>query len=78
MQKIPIPLEPDFIHCIETQIQSGRYSTTSEVVESGLRLLERELKVETLKEALDAGLRSGEPQLFDSDVFLSRMHAQVG
>jgi antitoxin ParD1/3/4 len=31
-----------------------------------------------LQDALNAGLQSGEPRPFDSDKFLSRMHAQHG
>lgn len=42
-------------------IESGRYGSTSEVVRSALRLLERqENQVEALKQAVEAGLRSGE------------------
>jgi antitoxin ParD1/3/4 len=44
-----------------------------------LRLLEEhEIKVKALQDALNAGLQSGEPRPFDSEAFLSRMHAQHG
>jgi len=42
------------------------------------RLEEHETRVKALQNALNAGLQSGEPRLFDSQAFLSRMHAQHG
>ena len=74
-----VALGQHFISFIETQVQGGRYGTASDVVRAGLRLLEEhEAKVRALQEALNAGRQSGEPRLFDSDAFLSRMHAQHG
>jgi len=68
-----------FSHFIDDQIQGGRYGSASDVIRAGLRLLEEhEAKVKALQEALNAGLQSGEPRSFDSEAFLSRMHAQHG
>jgi antitoxin ParD1/3/4 len=54
-------------------IESGRYGSTSEVVRSALRLLERqENQVAALKSAVEAGERSGE-----SDLSLRDIAAQV-
>ena len=54
-------------------IESGRYGSTSEVVRSALRLLERqEHQLEALRLAVDAGLRSGE-----SSQSLQEIAAQV-
>jgi len=39
---------------------------------------ERTSKIKALQDALHAGLQSGEPRPFDSEAFLSRMHAQHG
>ncbi|ACT11186.1 type II toxin-antitoxin system ParD family antitoxin [Pectobacterium brasiliense] len=45
-------------------IDSGRYSSTSEVIRSALRLLEQqESKTEALKKAIYAGEQSGESSL---------------
>ena len=64
-----------FARFIDTQVQSGRYGSASDVVRAGLRLLEEhEAKVKALQNALIAGEQSGEPQLFDRDDFLKRMH----
>jgi len=64
---------------IDSQIRDGRYGSASDVIRAGLRLLEEhEAKVKALQEALNAGLQSGEPQLFDSEGFLNRMHARHG
>jgi antitoxin ParD1/3/4 len=54
-------------------IASGRYGSTSEVVRSALRLLEhKENQMAALKNAVEAGERSGE-----SDLSLRDIAAQV-
>jgi antitoxin ParD1/3/4 len=63
---------------IEEQVASGRFSSASEVVRAGLRLLEREeKKMAALRQALQEGLDSGEPTPFDFDEFLAEMHAEA-
>ncbi|NWN91360.1 type II toxin-antitoxin system ParD family antitoxin [Marinobacter adhaerens] len=50
-------------------IESGRYGSTSEVVRSALRLLERqESQLAALRQAVEAGERSGESDLSLSDI----------
>lgn len=72
-----VALGQHFTSFIDAQIQGGRHGTASDVVRSGLRLLEEhEAKVKALQEALNAGCQSGEPRPFDSDTFLSRMHSR--
>lgn len=74
-----VALGQHFTRFIDAQVQGGRYGTASDVVRAGLRLLEEhEIKVKALQDALDAGRQSGEPRPFDSEAFLSRMHAQHG
>jgi antitoxin ParD1/3/4 len=74
-----VSLGQHFASFIDAQVQGGRYSTASDVVRAGLRLLEEhEAAVKALQDALNAGLQSGEPRSFDSDKFLSRIHAQHG
>lgn len=65
-----------FVAFIDTQVQTGRYGSASDVVRAGLRLLEEhEAKVKALQDALIAGEQSGEPRPFDGDAFLKRMRA---
>jgi len=50
-------------------IESGRYGSTSEVVRSALRLLERqENQTNALRHAVEAGARSGESDLSVRDI----------
>ena len=50
-------------------VQSGRYGSTSEVVRSALRLLERqESQIQALKNAIEAGEQSGESDLSVHDI----------
>ena len=72
-----ISLGDHFTDFIDAQLQSGRYGSASEVVRSGLRLLEeQEAKVRALREALIEGEESGPAVAIDSEAFLSRMRAK--
>jgi len=74
-----VALGDHFASFIDAQVQGGRYGSASDVVRAGLRLLEEhEVKVRALQDALNAGRESGEPRSFDSEAFLSRMHAKHG
>jgi antitoxin ParD1/3/4 len=66
-----VSLGDHFADFIDTQVHSGRYSSASDVVRAGLRLLEEhEAKVKALEAALIAGEESGEPAEFDFDKFI--------
>jgi antitoxin ParD1/3/4 len=55
-----VTLGEHFEAFLAEQIQIGRYSSASEAVRAGLRLLEeREIKLETLRQALKEGEESG-------------------
>ena len=70
-------LNDHFASFIDTQVRQGRYTSASDVVRAGLRLLEEEeAKLETLRAALIAGEESGPSTEFDFDDFLARKRAQ--
>lgn len=55
-----VSLGDHFEQFIDSQIDTGRYGSASEVVRAGLRLLETtESRLEVLRNALVAGERSG-------------------
>jgi antitoxin ParD1/3/4 len=62
---ISISLTPELIDLIKSKVDSGRYSSTSEVVREALRLLERADQQETerlklLRRAWRQGIDSGD------------------
>ena len=74
MKTTSVALGPHFEEFIQTSISSGRYNNASEVVRSGLRLLEeQEQKMAVLRSAIEEGLASGIVKDFDPEAFLSQM-----
>lgn len=62
-----------FIEFIEGQVAQGRYGNASDVVRAGLRLLEdQETKLSALRSALIEGEKSGPPEPFDFEAFITR------
>lgn len=71
-----VSLGDHFATFIDAQVQTGRYSSASDVVRAGLRLLEEhEARVRALEAALIEGEESGPPQPFDFDAFIERKQA---
>lgn len=74
-----ISLGDHFVSFIDSQVQTGRYGSTSDVVRAALRLLEEhEAKVNALRDALIAGEESGPLTSFDNEAFVKRMRATHG
>jgi antitoxin ParD1/3/4 len=62
-----------FAEFIDRQVADGRYSSASDVVRAGLRLLEEhEMKMEALRAALIEGEQSGPSTAFDFEAFIDR------
>jgi antitoxin ParD1/3/4 len=68
-----VSLGPHFTGFIEDSVKSGRYSSASDVIRAGLRLLEAEEA--KLRTALIEGEESGFATPWDLEAFLERMHA---
>ena len=61
-----VTLGEHFEGIIEKSILSGRFASASEVIRAGLRLVdEREQKIRLLREAIEAGEKSGYVKNFD-------------
>jgi len=66
---------------IEGLIESGRYSTASEVMRDGLRLIEereerRKAKLEALRAEIQKGLDSGPAEEVDISEMIARIKAE--
>lgn len=82
MKTTSVALGQHFENFVQASIQSGRYNNASEVVRSGLRLLEdREQRIAALRSAIDEGLSSGFVEDFDSQNYLQqakeRKHGKI-
>jgi len=63
---------------IKSEIESGRYKSASEIIRSGLRLLEVEKqKIRAINEALVVGEMSGKASKFDNAEFKSQMRKKL-
>ena len=79
-QNTSVSLGEHFADFISASVKAGRYSSASDVVRAGLRLLEaQEAKLHALRQAIAAGDASGYPDKpFDFDGFLGRMREEHG
>ena len=72
-----ISLGEHFAGFIDEQVAQGRYSSVSDVLTAGLRLLEeREAKLAALRAALVEGETSGASTPFDFDAFIARQRSE--
>jgi antitoxin ParD1/3/4 len=70
-------LDEHYSDFIDGEVASGRYRSASDVVRAALRLLEdRETQLRALRDALDAGERSGPSAPFDFDAFVDRKRSE--
>lgn len=77
-QNTSISLGDHFVEFVSDQVSSGRYATTSDVVRSGLRLLEeREVKLTALRQTLISGEQSGPARPFDFKAFTANQKKSV-
>lgn len=67
-----ISLGDHYADFVDDQVATGRYTSTSEVVRAGLRLLEeREAGLQALRAALIEGEQSGASEPFDFEAFIA-------
>jgi antitoxin ParD1/3/4 len=75
-QNTSISLDDHFAEFLAREVASGRYRSASEVIRTGLRLLEeRETELAALRAALAEGEASGAPEQFDFDEFVASKQA---
>ncbi|GAA3776552.1 type II toxin-antitoxin system ParD family antitoxin [Microbacterium kribbense] len=71
-QNTSISLDDHFVDFLAREVRAGRYRSASEVVRTGLRLLEdQETQMTALRAALVDGEASGAPEDFDFDAFIT-------
>jgi len=70
-----VTLGKHFEEIIDKSIKSGRYSSASEVIRAGLRMVdERERKIHLLRQAIEAGEKSGYVKNFDPIKHLAELN----
>jgi antitoxin ParD1/3/4 len=73
-----ITLGDHFDAFITGQVESGRFGSASEVIRAALRLLENtEIRLDTLRQALDEGEKSGVTD-YDYDTFMTELDSENG
>ncbi len=77
-----VSLNPHYDSMIEELVASGQYNSASEVIRSGLRLLEQqrkeqELKIAFYRQEIQKGLDSGDAGAWDKDDFLKKAKARA-
>ena len=73
-----VTLGDHFEQIIANSIRTGRYSSASEVIRAGLRMVdEREQKITLLREAIEAGEKSGYVKNFDPAKHLANLKRKV-
>ncbi len=71
-----VALGDHFSQFVSEQVDAGRYANASDVVRSGLRLLEeREVALVALRNELDVGEASGPAEGFDFEAFIAARSA---
>ena len=73
-----VTLGDHFEKIIEESIKTVRYSSASEVIREGLRLVdEREQKIKILRKAIEAGEKSGYVKNFDPIKHLEKLNRSI-
>ena len=79
VQKISVEIPPDMIAALQAAVDSGEYTSTSEVIREALRSWKFKRKLETLefdelKSLVQEGIESG-PGI-DAELVFSRLHSK--
>jgi antitoxin ParD1/3/4 len=78
-QNTSVALGEHFTDFIGSLVKQGRYNSASDVMHTGLRLLEEhEAKVEALRQALQDGENSGYLDDFDPEAFSQKLREKYG
>jgi len=77
-----VSLNPHYDSIIKELVASGQYNSASEVIRSGLRLLEQqnkeqELKIAYYKQEIQKGLDSRDAGTWDKNDFLKKARARA-
>ena len=80
-KSIHATVTPELDSFVDELVDAGRFTSQSEAVRAALRLLEdeerlKDVKLEALREKIQEGLESGEPEEWDIEEFLENARAR--
>ena len=77
MATMNVSLPDQMKNWIDTRLEDGRFSNTSDYVRHLIRRdQERAQAIEAVQQAIDEGVQSGEPEPFDFKAFKAKMREQ--
>ena len=72
-----VSLSPELVGLLHSKIDSGQYDSASDVVSEALRLLERAEEAESLRDAWDVGIASGDAGVIDFAALKQQARAKL-
>jgi antitoxin ParD1/3/4 len=75
---VSIRIDDHMEEFIGNQLDQGAYGSADEVIDAGLRLLQREAELAAIEAAIIEGEKSGKPRPFDFDAFIEGKRARHG
>jgi len=83
IERVTVALPASMAERLKAAVETGEYATTSEAIRDALRLWDNRRQSQTrdaaaLREAWEAGRKSGKPQPLDLEAVIARARTRLG